>query len=303
MITVVCGGPGSLQLIRGLRILLQDTDITAVVTTGDALDMGSGHLCQTLDSTLFAFAGILNSRRGTGVKGDSYTTNRFLAGIGRPETVAVGDRERATQIARAGLLEEGLSLTAATAVLASGLGITAAVLPATDDYVRVQVETATGTVPLAVFREDTSVEVVRAGLSCPRPPRATQEVLGAIEKSDAVIIGPDPPLSGIEPVLACRGIEEALKERFVIALSPWWADSPLPAYEEAIFCAEGFEPSSAGVRAIYGTVCDLFVQDRRDPCCLEGALALDIQLAGRRMRESLAWDLMSVIRRRSHADS
>jgi LPPG:FO 2-phospho-L-lactate transferase len=299
MITVLCGGVVSLRLVRGLRSILPDAELAAVVTTGDALWMSGAHLAQTLDAAVYLFAGIQNLQRGFGIRGDTHTTRRFLEAIGRPEAVTVGDKERAVQIARAEMLRAGLPLTAATELIAGGFGITATVLPATDDEVSVVVESDGGPVPLAVFRElaDRAPGIAAAGLRYAAPPKATPRVLEAIGTSDAVILGPDPPLSGMQPVLVCEGIREALADRFVIAVSPFGGGRMLPAYEEAFFRAEGLEPASAEVAALYGEICELFVQDRHDPCPVEGALMLDTRCASRGLCESLAWDLMAIVRR------
>jgi LPPG:FO 2-phospho-L-lactate transferase len=303
MITVLCGGSTSLRLVRGLRSILRDPEIAVVTTTADGLWMSGGHLSPTLDAAIYLFAGTLDMQRGYGMKGDSCTTHRFLGTLGQSERVMVGDRARAVQIARAGMLREGLSLTAAAEVIAGGFGITASVLPATDDAIAVMVETDRGTFPLAEFgeQEEGALDVTGAGLSYAAPPRATAKVTETIRMSDAVIIGPDPPLSGIQPILACRGMRSALAESFVIATSPFAGDNRLPWYEAAFFAAEGFAADSAGVAELYGDTPDLFVQDRRDSREVDGALALDLRCGTKAGSESLAWDLMAIVRRQGTA--
>ncbi len=136
--------------------------------------------------------------------------------------------------------------------------------------------------------------IVRAG---EEEPAATPEVLAAMDESDAVIIGPDNPVRSILPILDCAGIREALQDRFVIAVSPFRGDVPPLPTEAALMRAAGEEPTSAGAWSLYRDVADVFVQDIRDPEVVEGSLRLETRVWRDRNAESLAWDLMAVIRR------
>ena len=49
------------------------------------------------------------------------------------------------------------------------------------------------------------------------PPVATEEVIEAIERSDAVVVGPSNPVTSISPILECAGVREALRRQRVIA--------------------------------------------------------------------------------------
>ena len=46
------------------------------------------------------------------------------------------------------------------------------------------------------------------------------EVVDAIKNSDAVIIGPSNPITSILPILSLDGVRDALKDTYVIAVSP-----------------------------------------------------------------------------------
>ena len=55
-------------------------------------------------------------------------------------------------------------------------------------------------------------------------------------------------------------------------------------------------PTAPAVFRLYGDIVDVFVQDIHDPDVVEGSLRLETRLLHERQAESLAWDIMAVIR-------
>jgi LPPG:FO 2-phospho-L-lactate transferase len=100
-------------------------------------------------------------------------------------------------------------------------------------------------------------------------------VLAAIEASDSVVIGPSNPVTSILPILECDGMRSALKNKPVIAISPFIGDRPVSGPAAALMQASGLEPSSRGTFSCYEGVLDLFVQDIRDPVDVPGSLRFD----------------------------
>jgi LPPG:FO 2-phospho-L-lactate transferase len=299
MITFLSGGTGTLPLLLGMRRLLHDPEMAVVITTADAFAISGGHMLGSADAVTFLFAGILNTASWRGILGDTYATHRYLQALGRPESIAVGDRERAVQIVRADLLHSGMTLTRATEVLAGSLSISATLLPATDVPVRALVRTDEGLLPFPIWQAADDRKPEGIVLEHNGPLVATEAALSSIRNSDAVIIGPSEPAGGILPILACNGIREALSDMFVIAVSPFTGSRDGSGPEGRLMRAEGLESSSQGVYALYEDFCDLFVQDVRDSAEVDGALRIDTRLHTQARCESLAWDLMAVVRRAS----
>lgn len=303
MITFLAGGGETCKLIRAVRSFARDTDLAVIAGTADGMWVSGNYALPALDGVLYLFAGMLDTREWSGIRGDSYATARFLQAMGREEAIAVGDRERAVQIARSDLMAAGLSLTAATEVIAGSLGIASPILPMCDDEVHVEVECDNDRLHLLEYERlrppESAIRAVAPVFE--RRPAAGRKVIECLEASEAVIIGPDNPLTRVLPFLACEGMEEALRRRFVIALSPFSHRSPRRSEIEAMLKAEGLPPDSSGVYRLFEDVADVFVQDAGDPVEIEGAMRLDCALSSKGRAESLAWDLMAVIRRRSGA--
>ncbi len=298
MLTFLSGGTGTPKLLRGMRNLVNDNEIAVVVNTAEDMWISGNHMSPDIDTVLYLFAGLLNTETWWGIRGDTFATHRFLEQFDEGEFIAVGDKDRAVHIARAHLLWNGATLTEATASIARTLGVEARVLPMTDAEVTTYVETDSGPMHFQEYwvghRGEVDIGgVVRMGQA---NPQATPEVLAAIREADAVILGPSNPVTSISPILECRGVREALQEKFVIAISPFIGDKPVSGPAAALMEAWGMEPSSAGTHALYKDFVDVFVQDVRDTCEVPGSLRLDTLMSNEKRAEALGWELMAIVR-------
>ncbi|MCP1662885.1 MAG: 2-phospho-L-lactate transferase [Methanocalculus sp. MSAO_Arc1] len=300
MITLLSGGTGTPKLLQGIRQIENDPDISVIVNTAEDIWVSGNHLSPDIDTVLYLFAGILNTETWWGIRGDSFETNRYLERIGLPESIAIGDRDRAVHIARGELLRQGKTLTEATDATGAALGVQARVLPMCDTPVATCVAAETGPMHFQEYWVKHRGNVRISGIirQAETPPVATEASIDAIQRSEAVIIGPSNPVTSIGPILECRGMREALAEAFVIAVSPFIGSRPISGPAAALMEAWGKTPDSRGTREAYGDIVDIFVQDTRDEIEVGGSLRLDTMMTGIRQSESLAWDLLSLVRAR-----
>ncbi len=298
MITFLSGGTGTPALIRGVRQILYDSDIAVVANTAEDLRVSGSHCAPDIDTAVFLFAGILDTGRWWGIKGDTYATHNYLPKVAGSEPFPVGDRARAVQIARAALLREGRTLTEAVQAQCRALNIGATVLPVTDGEAALFVDTGTERLPLLEYwmAADADTEVRQLVPAAPVPPEVTDEVRAVIEASDAVVIGPANPARSILPILDCAGMRRLLLDKFVVAVSPFRGGVAPDQKDAALMYAVGEPPTSPAVFRLYGDIVDVFVQDLHDPDEVPGSLRLETRLMHERQAESLAWDLMAVIR-------
>ncbi|MCK9298528.1 2-phospho-L-lactate transferase [Methanoculleus sp. YWC-01] len=297
MITFLSGGTGTPKLLRGMRELLDDRDVAVIVNTAEDTWLSGNHLSPDIDTVMYLFAGILDTNRWWGIKSDSYITHDLLARLGIDEYIAVGDQDRAIHVARGEMLRDGIRLTEATAALCRTLGVRATVLPMTDSVVTTYVRTPRGELHFQEYwvkhRGDVAIDGVVRRFR--QPPAATEEVVRAIEASDAVVIGPSNPVTSISPILECAGVREALRRQRVIAVSPFIGDTPVSGPAAALMQAFGKEASSAGTYALYKDFMDVFIQDTRDPVELDGALRLDTLMVNRGKSLDLAKNILTLI--------
>ncbi|MDD3070755.1 MAG: 2-phospho-L-lactate transferase CofD family protein [Methanoculleus horonobensis] len=296
MITFLSGGTGTPALIRGVRQILYDSEIAVVANTAEDLWISGGHCAPDIDTAVFLFAGILDSGRWWGIKGDTYATHNYLPKVAGGEPFPVGDRARAVQIARAALLREGKTLTEAVERQCRSLKIGATVLPMTDGDAALFVDTGTERIPLLEYRMAADAGTEVRELVGQKPPAVTDGVRAAIEASDAVVIGPANPAASILPILECAGMRDLLREKFVVAVSPFRGGVAPDPKDAALMYAVGEPPTSPAVSRLYGDIVDVFVQDIHDRDDVPGSLRLETRLLHERQAESLAWDITAVIR-------
>lgn len=298
MITVLSGGTGTPKLIRGLRQILRDNEITVIVNTAEDLWMSGHYVSPDVDTVTYLFSGLLNTDTWWGIRGDSFDTYHAMEKIGYKEPLPLGERDRATNIARTSMLASGMTLTEATQKICAGYGISAKILPMSNQEVTTYVVTDNGLMHYQEYwvglRGNVPITGVVRKTSDGNPLQTTPEVIEAIEASDGVIIGPSNPVTSIGPILECDGVKQALQDKFTIAVSPFIGRRPVSGPAAALMEAWGFEPTSYGTKQVYRDVVDMFVQDIRDTDIeVPGANRLDTMMTNMKKAESLAWDLLS----------
>jgi LPPG:FO 2-phospho-L-lactate transferase len=298
MITVLSGGTGTPKLLRGLRRRLPDRDLAVVVNTGEDCWVTGGHLSPDVDTVLYLCAGLLNEQTWWGIAGDTFACHEALQSLGEREVVRIGDRDRAVQLLRGEFLRRGLTLTAATEILAVRLGVNVRGLPMADGPYATHVLTDDGRLHFQEWWVRHRGNLPPRGIAWEpsTPPPATPEVISALRKADAVVIGPSNPVTSIGPILACGGIREELRAAFVIAVSPFIGETPISGPAGALMAAQGFEPTSRGVLSLYGDFCDVFVQDSRDPVEVPGAVRADTLMTDAARSEGLAEVVLDLAR-------
>jgi LPPG:FO 2-phospho-L-lactate transferase len=297
MITFLSGGTGTPKLLRGIRHEVDDCRITVVVNTAEDIWISGGHIAPDLDTVMYLFAGTLNTDTWWGIRGDTFITHDALAGLGTDEYIAIGDRDRAVQIARGEMLRDGSGLTRATADLCHRLGVRAAILPMTDTPVTSMVRTQNGLMHFQEYWVKYRGNVTISGVErhpAPSPP-TTPEVVAALRESEAVVIGPGNPITSILPILGCAGVREALAGRRVIAISPFIGSAPVSGPAGALMEAEGYSPDSRGVAELYDGLVTLFIQDIRDPVRVPGSLRLDTLMTDEKKSRALAREVVRLI--------
>lgn len=268
MIVVLTGGTGGAKFVQGLAQVLPPAEITAIVNTGDDLAWWGLHVSPDLDSITYALAGVLSPERGWGYAGDTFHCLERMRQMGAPGWFQLGDRDLATHLTRTQLLEGGRSLTEATAALARSFGISARILPMSDDRVETRVLTDAGELSFQEYfvreRYQVAPRAVRfAGAERARP---APGVLQAIADAGAVLIAPSNPITSIGPILAVPGISEALRQTSapVIAVSPIVGGAAVSGPAGALMQLRGLPVSVAGVAQAYAEFVDALVVDERD---------------------------------------
>jgi len=297
MITLLSGGTGTPKLLRGVRGHTDDQKINVVVNTAEDVWISGGHMSPDIDTVMYLFAGALNTETWWGIAGDTFLTHKALLDLGTDEYIAIGDRDRAVQIARGDLLNKGKTLTEATIILCRKMGIKAGVLPMTDSPVATMVRSSGEYIHFQEYwvRCRGSIPIDAVKRLPETPPSATRDVITAINEADAVIIGPSNPVTSILPILECQGVREALHDQYVVAVSPFIGEAPFSGPAAELMKARGFSPSSLGTWELYRDFLDIFIQDERDTVAVPGATRLDTMMTNEEKSRLLAEGIFRLI--------
>jgi LPPG:FO 2-phospho-L-lactate transferase len=300
MITFLSGGTGTPKLLRGMQKVMDRHEIAVVVNTAEDIWISGNHISPDVDTVMYLFAGILNTDTWWGVRNDTFTTHDETTRLGLDEFIAVGDRDRAVHIARGDMLRNGMRLTNVTKVLCERFGVRETVLPMTDTEVTTQVMTDLGLIHFQEYwiRAKGKIDIRKVVRSFDEPPVATEEVLTTIEASDAVVIGPSNPITSIEPILSCDRMQPALRDKFVIAVSPFIGHAPVSGPAGALMEAAGYEPSAIGTFNCYRGIPDVFVQDIRDEVDVSHSVRFDTLMTDEDKSIAFARDILSLIENR-----
>jgi LPPG:FO 2-phospho-L-lactate transferase len=297
MITFLSGGTGTPKLLRGMQKVMARHEIAVIVNTAEDIWISGNHISPDIDTVMYLFAGILNTDTWWGVRNDTFTTHDEATRLGFDEYIAIGDRDRAVHIARGEMLKNGMRLTNVTKVLCERFGVRETVLPMTDREVTTRVMTDSGLIHFQEYwiRAKGKIDIRKVVRTYDVPPMATEEVLTTIEASDAVVIGPSNPITSISPILSCDGMRPALKDKFVVAVSPFIGHAPVSGPAGALMEAAGYEPSAIGTFNCYGGIPDVFVQDIRDEVEVSHSVRFDTLMTDEDKSIAFARGILSLI--------
>jgi LPPG:FO 2-phospho-L-lactate transferase len=278
-ITALAGGTGAAKLLRGLGRVLGPRDLTVVVNTGDDTEIWGLHVSPDLDTVCYTLGGVIDERKGWGLTDETFHALDQIARYGEPVWFNLGDRDLATHLHRSRLLREGRSLTQITRAIAQALGVTATVLPMSDQPVRTRILGPDGWLAFQEYfvREKAQVEVRAVNYAGAPAARPAPGVLDALRTADAVLLCPSNPITSIGPILAVPGLVEALQstEAIVAAVSPIVGGDAVSGPAGRLMAAAGLPVSATGVARAYGGWLDLLIFDEQDR-----TLAPEIRSAG-----------------------
>jgi LPPG:FO 2-phospho-L-lactate transferase len=268
MIVVLTGGTGGAKFVDGLRRVVPAEELTIIVNTGDDHVWWGLYVSPDVDSIVYVLAGLLSSERGWGVRGDTFHCLHAMKALGEEAWFSVGDRDLATHLLRTQLLSKGQTLSAATAHIASKLGLRSRILPMSDMRVETRIDTPAGDLSFEEYfvkrwYQDPVNAVRFAGASDAEP---APGVLEAIASAQAVLIAPSNPVTSIGPILAVTGIRKALQatQAKVAAVSPIIGTAAVSGPAANLMTAQGIEVSIAGIADAYAEFLDVLIADDSD---------------------------------------
>jgi LPPG:FO 2-phospho-L-lactate transferase len=284
-VVALVGGVGGARFLLGLKAALGipgpgpdgvaegtgsgANEITAVVNVGDDIWLHGLRICPDLDTCMYTLGGGIDTERGWGREGETWTVGAELAAYGaEPSWFGLGDKDVATHLIRSRMLRAGYPLSAVTEALCARWRPGVRLLPASDDRVETHVVID---VPPDADKPDQALQqaihfqewwvrhravpkahrFASVGADEAKPAPGVTE---AIAEADVVLLAPSNPVVSIGAILAVPGLGDALRTgpAPVIGLSPIVGGRPVRGMADACLEAIGVETTAQGVGRHYG---------------------------------------------------
>ncbi|CAM2939018.1 2-phospho-L-lactate transferase [Skermania piniformis] len=290
-VTVLVGGVGGARFLQGVRELLPDAAVTAVVNVGDDVWLHGLRICPDLDTCMYTLGGGIDPERGWGRTGETWHAKEELAAYQAvPDWFGLGDRDLATHLIRSQMIRAGYPLSAVTAALCARWQPGVELLPASDDRCETHVVVTDETRRAIHFQEwwvryradipTESFAHVGAEQASPGP-----GVLEALAGADVVLLAPSNPVVSIGAILAIPGIRGALRTTAakVIGVSPVIDGKPLRGMADECLQVIGVPTTAEAIGRYYGArsstgILDGWLVHSSDAATVPGAAVRSVPL-------------------------
>ena len=269
-VLALSGGIGGAKLALGLYRVLPPETLTVIANTGDDFEHLGLSISPDIDTLLYTLGGIDNLELGWGRRDETWTFMAALESLGGETWFKLGDGDLATHVERTRRLAAGESLTQITGDFRRRLGISARLLPMSDDRVRTRLRTEEGWLDfqdyfVRLHSEPVVREIVYAGAS---EARANPDFLAALLNDDLelVVVCPSNPFLSVDPMLSLPGVRDALRRcrAPVAAVSPIIGGKAVKGPTAKIMAELGLPIGAAAIARHYVDILDLFVADEAD---------------------------------------
>ena len=303
-VLALSGGIGGAKLALGLDRVLPPGKLIVVANTGDDFEHLGLSISPDIDTLLYTLAGIDNPEFGWGRRNETWTFMAALEALGGETWFKLGDGDLATHVERTRRLAAGESLSQITDDFRRRLGISARLLPMSDDRIRTRLRTKEGWLDFQdyfVRRRASPVvrEIVYAGAS---KARANPDFLAALASDDLelVVICPSNPFLSVDPLLGLPRVRDALRacRAPVVAVTPIIGGNAVKGPTAKIMAELGLPVGAAAVARHYEDILDVFIADEVDANEVED-LGIPVRLTRTLMstiedREALARAVLAV---------
>ena len=278
-VLALTGGVGGAKLALGLANVLSPDEVAFVVNTADDFEHLGLTISPDVDTLTYTLAEVANTDVGWGRGDESWHFMETLKRLGGETWFRLGDRDLALHMHRRTLLDAGLGLSAATAAIASRLGVAHAILPMSDDPIRTRVLTPDGPLAFQHYFVRDRCQPKAQGFQFAGAATARLNPAIPFDNATAIVICPSNPFVSVDPILAVPGMRQALKRRQVpiVAVSPIVGGKAIKGPAAKMMRELGVPATTVAVAKHYAGFVTHFVIDEVDAESQSAVAALGLQ--------------------------
>lgn len=278
-VTLLAGGVGGAKLAEGFAKWL-GADLTVIGNIADDDQFHGLWVSPDMDTLTYSLAGRIDRAQGWGVADEGLRALETLKTLGQDTWMTLGDRDLGLHIYRTMRRLAGDRPTQIARDIAQKFGISAGIIPPTDDIVQTRVQTPDGWQSFQEYfvRDKCAPEVLGLDYVGAAQASPTPEARAAIAGADLIVIAPSNPLVSIGPILAIPGMVEAIQSATapVIAVSPLIAGKVVKGPADRMMASLGKRADALGVAQEYQHIADALVIDEEDARLAPGIKALGL---------------------------
>lgn len=279
-VVALAGGVGGSKLVDGLAAILPPDHLTVIVNTGDDFEHLGLSISPDLDTIAYTLAGLANPQTGWGRTDETWSFLETLETLGGPTWFQLGDRDLALHHERTRRLKEGQSLTEVTRHVCQAMDISVTLLPMTDQPVRTIVITDEGELAFQDYfvarRCEPRVKGFRfAGVKTATPAPGVME---ALSLADLIVLCPSNPWVSLDPILAVKGMREAVCEKLIVGVSPIVSGKAIKGPAAKMYEELNLQPSAFTVAEHFQDLLTGIVIDEQDRRLASDIRSLDIHV-------------------------
>ena len=269
-VVALCGGVGGAKLALGLYRVLESDRLTLVINTGDDFEHLGLYISPDIDTVTYTLADKVDWKTGWGRRAETWNFMAALAELNEETWFALGDSDLAVHVERSRRLRAAESLGDITSDIASKFGISACLLPMSNDPAATIIQTDAGRLSFQDYFVRLKCEPIvqkilyeEAGAATPNA-----EVLTALRQSElrAIIVCPSNPFLSVDPILMVPGIRDAIQASPapVIGISPIIGGQAVKGPTVKIMAELSIPLTARAVAEHYDGLLDGYVVDTAD---------------------------------------
>lgn len=213
-ITMLCGGVGGARGALALYENFPHEDLTFIVNTGDDFQHLGLDIWPDWDTVVYHLGQVQEATRGWGRRDEGTRMMEELSLLGAPDWFHLGDRDVALHLFRTHQLREGVGKAHICDAVCKRFGVTARVLPASEDSLQTNLLTQEfGELSFQEYfvKKQCRAKVCEVLHKNASQVRLTEGVFKAIADCQVLLMAPSNPFLSLQPMLEIPSLSEAIQ--------------------------------------------------------------------------------------------